>query len=271
MRPDRWPLPEDLCAQAASTYPLLADVLNPLILHELHSLLWTAPRAGDHGWNCRDHALIIAGLLGLEGQRATFRHGRCMFMQGLTEKLPPVGLGQELASRWGHTWLGLDLVGHLDLSPKLDIREAPWRPMRHVGLVGDEWWAEGAHDLVVCSSADDYSHAIAAASWFRDRARAIYLHEREEPFEASLLRDPFPWTHSPLSNKLKKGKRSAGAYLKFLGHLTELKRGDARPLATVSWNRAWDIIDARSEEAARHIEGELGAALGRRPSGDVEA
>lgn len=256
-------VPEALLAQAASKYPHVAHVLKPLILRELHSLLWTSPRTGDHGWNCRDQALVTAGLLGLEGKRAKIRHGRCMYVQGATEELPPVGLGQELASAWGHTWLGLKSVGHLDVSVKLDLREGPWRPMRHLGLVGEEWWAEGPHphDFLVCHSAGDYAREIAAASRLRDRVRAVYLLELEEPFDMSVLRDPFPWTNSPLSNKLKKGHRSPTIYLKLLAHLSELASGKGRPLATVSWDRAWSIIDSRSDAVARRIEEELGSAL----------
>ena len=239
---------------------------------ELHALLWTKPRVNkgkfDPGWSCREHAAAIAALLTLEGVHVRIRHGRSVFMQGATGNAPPVGFGQEASDgfdpRPRHTWTWVDGLGDLDVSPRLQERLDRWRPLdTRFGILGSTWPVTGLQtDAVVCTTRADYENAVNRASHLRDAGRAIYLVEREEPFEPGLLIDGRTRLDSPLTPQVMASAGPNG-YVKLVVHVRGVLAGQRRSLASVSFGRAWQLIGQIPDREADALVQDLEAALSR--------
>ena len=117
---------------------------DPEFQAELHALLsidaFDNHGAWDGGWSCRDHTAVVGAFLMVAGFDLTILHGRCYFVQGPTaDRWPPVAVGRDLAAGAGHTWLGVDGLGHVDLSPKLGLSHDGWRAISSMGIIGEEW------------------------------------------------------------------------------------------------------------------------------------
>src|SRR3954470_5379241 len=94
----------------------------------------------DDGWSCRDHVAVIGQIALDAGATATVLHGKCMFVQGPgSGGEPSVGLGQFPRDAGEHSWLYIEEVGHVDLSPRLDRGGDAWRPLPNSGVIASSW------------------------------------------------------------------------------------------------------------------------------------
>jgi hypothetical protein len=227
--------------------PLAEALQHTSFLDELHAFLWTDPFLNqgmvDHGWSCRDHTLVVGQFLVDAGASVTVRHGKCMFVQGPTsDGAPPVGVGQDVDPRaGGHTWLSVDGLGDVDLSPKLKIREPRWRPIESPGIVGSVWVAMRPTHFFVTDSPGDYDQEIAKASHARDEWRAIYFKQSEQSF-AAIADQGLSWANSRVSLRLLQRGLPDDLYGRFAAHLHGVLAGDRRPLGHLSRNKAWAIL-----------------------------
>ena len=218
------------------------------VLDELHAFLWTDPFFNqgtmDAGWSCRDHAVVVGQFLVDAGAHVTVRHGKCMFVQGPTQDgAPPVGLGQDVDPRaGGHTWLSIEGLGDVDLSPRLNIRESRWRPVESTGVVGSSWLAEAPSRFTVTGSLQEYDEEIARATHVLDERHAIYFSRREEPFANEIARSGLSWADSRVSLRLLDRGQPDDLYVRFARHLRGILSDERSPLRHLSRNKAWTIL-----------------------------
>ncbi len=234
----------------------IASLIAPKFLAELRALLWTKPIVNhgwfDGGWSCRDHAVVLAALLALDGHEPTIRHGKCTFVQGATADQPPVGFGQEPTHPIGHSWLAIGAV-NLDLSPQLNTPRQGWRPLKSIGVIGNRWLTEaGASQVALTGTTTDYEHQIAIASHLTNELRAIYLLEREEPFDRRML--TLGYVNSPLTDRIR---RFAGelAYSNLVSHLDSVRQGG--PTFDDSGPKAWRTIGRTPHAQTATLESRL--------------
>lgn len=197
----------------------------------------------DDGWSCRDHAVVVGQLLRNLGADVSIRHGRCMFVQGPgSDGAPAVGIGQEGASRAGHTWVAVADIGDVDLSPRLAARQPPWRPLQSTGVVGSSWLAERPALFVMTARLSEYEAEIARGTDAADQMRAVYLMRREEPFTGEIAQAGLSWANSRVSLRLLERGLPDDLYVRFAAHLLGLLSGERRPLRCISRNRAWSLL-----------------------------
>lgn len=227
--------------------PLAETLRDTRLIDELHAFLWTDPFVNqgivDHGWSCRDHALVVGELLARAGAHVNVRHGKCMFVQGPTpDGAPPVGIGQDVDPRaGGHTWLSVSGLGEVDLSPKLSVRDPRWRPIESSGVVGSSWVAQRPTRFVVTESAHEYGQEIAQATHALNESRAIYFKRREEPL-GDIANAGLSWANSRLSLRLLRRGLPDDLYVRFAAHLHGLLRGERNSLRRLTRNKAWTIL-----------------------------
>ena len=215
-------------------------------LDELHRLLWTKPQNNsdewDPGWSCREHAVVVAGLLALRGVHSDIRHGWCMFVNGSDNGQPPVAVGQQPPlRRIGHSWDYVNELGDVDFSPRFDQGRWPWRPLRSIGIVGGAWEVRGMADtaVIVCSDIFTYEQEIARATHLVSAARALYLVSEQTPFEPSMLHVDF--VNSPLTDRIR---ADGGDYIyaKLVVYLHDLAAGRRRKLPGNDEKKWWRLI-----------------------------
>lgn len=220
-------------------------LLDEQLLDELHGFLWSAPYLNqgvmDQGWMCRDHAAVVGHVLIHLGARVAVRHGKCMFVQGPTSSgAPPVGLGQEGEAGPGDTWLWVEGLGHVDVSPNLGLPTGPWRPLQSPG-VGASWIAPGVTRFLVTESADSFGEEIAKATWATDERRAVYWLRREDVFD-EVARTGLAWPNSKLSLGLLRQGLPANLCARLAMHSLGVVTEGRRPLARLSRNKAWRLL-----------------------------
>lgn len=229
------------------------------LVDELHAFLWTDSFVNgatpDDGWSCRDHAVVIGQLLISLGADVSIRHGKCMFVQGPgSDGAPAVGIGQEGASRAGHTWVAVADIGDIDLSPKLAARQPPWRPLQSTGVIGSAWVAEQPTLFAMTERLSEYEGEIARATHATDHLQAVYLTRREERFTADIAQAGLSWASSRVSLRLLERGLPDDLYVRFAAHLLGLLSGERRPLRGLSRNRAWSVL-AEDRDLVAHYAG----------------
>src|SRR3954451_940894 len=245
------------------TWVTMTQVVNPLaesvgddrFLEELHAFLWTDEFVNngeiDGGWSCRDHAVVVGGYLALAGAQVRIRHGRNMFVAGPgSDGAPPMGLGQNDLSpaRVGHSWLWVDGLGDVDVSPKLHPGPAGWRPIRAKGVIGSAWDVrDGSAPFLLVTSPDAYERQVALATRAVDERHAIYWLMREEPLTADIVLRGLSWSNSRVSLRLLNRRMPDDLYARFAAHLQGVVNGTRRSLRRVSVNKAWSTIASEPE------------------------
>jgi len=234
------------------------DILSPDLLEELHNFLWIEPLKNrgefDPGWNCRDHAFIIACILTFYGFQIEFLQGKVMFVRGPSKGKHPMGFGQEADKGW-HTWLRVKDYGHLDVSPNLIGGLKPgWTTIPFIGIFAGKWTPVGMGQVVFCDLVSDYSHQIAAASHAEDKYFAIYCALRSERMTREIVDSPDTFINSPLTIKLKQNFKG-NIYLNLVSHLLRRIEKSRKSLANISRNKAWSLInEISSSEVSADME-----------------
>lgn len=228
---------------------------------ELHELLWIEPRVlhgvPDGGWHCREHAVVLGALLVLAGIPLKVVNGRCLFVQrpqGSGEALAiGQGPGEPTIGPFGHTWLEVEGLGILDLSPNFASPAPPWLPIASRGVIGESWGVEGLTARVVkCRNMQEYDAAIVAACEVPSTATAIYLTEDVQPLRSSMFLSDF--LASPETDRARLNGGS-DVFLKLVGYLREF--ADARTrrnLSKLNRKKAWRILGSRPPAEVREIQ-----------------
>jgi hypothetical protein len=131
-------------------------------VRELHHLLWIEPQFNrgqrDEGWNCRDHALIVAGVAQLLGFRAALCFGHVAFVQGPRGNAKPLWFNVS-----PHAWVAVESAGHYDLSVRLrsvDGFGPDWSGWNVDGLVADRYVSPGRVRVAWTYRPQEYNSAI---------------------------------------------------------------------------------------------------------------
>lgn len=237
----------------------IRSTLTPSLTQEIHALLWIHPIVNrgvyDQGWNCRDHALIVAGILAANFIPVQIPHGRVMFVLGPSGSYPPVGRGQDVNDARTHTWVEVPLIGIIDISPNLKTRDqAKWRPTNFDGIIASRWIPEGNCMVRQVASGFEYEREIALATHWHEQCSAVYWGRDADVFSPKLFENAFDYVNSPLTDKLRDSFQQS-IYAKVVLHLIDRTRGLGRSLATVSRNKAWQIINQRPNNAVEQLAG----------------
>jgi hypothetical protein len=251
-------------AESSPSAELINRLIHGPVLNDLHVLAWVdsfnnSADGGkwDPGWSCRDHAVVLAALMTVEGLSAHVVRGASIYIQGPTSSgEEPTGLGNVLEAGGGHTWVDVPTFGTVDVSPRLDVRVAHWRPIPVSGLVGTEWEVPGlASHVAVVESAGRYEEAVTQATRTFDTATAIYWPQEVERFHVGML--DVSYVDSPLTHRLS-DHAGSDCYIKLTAHLIGLTEGVRRPLARVNQRKAWrflnEVDQALIDEMLRRIE-----------------
>lgn len=232
-------------------------VLSPNIVREIRTLCWMEPFVNrgifDPGWNCRDHAFIVAGLLIAHGIPADFALGKCIFVQGPSGDQPPIGLGNEPAQSTHHAWVFVSSLGIIDISPNLDSRQNMWRPIKFDGVFGSKWTPEGVGRVIIADSFQNYVSILNEATHHVGKVCGIYWCNETKVLTESLFRSPFKFINSPLTDRLRENFKES-IYAKVIYHLLQRIKGESRSLETISKNKAWRIIDRYPENVLEEFD-----------------
>jgi len=225
---------------------LIATLARPSLVREIHHLLWVEPRQNrgvlDEGWNCRDHALVVATLCQMLGFNAYTIHGAASFVQGATGGRPPVGLGQD-----PHAWAAVDGGGMHDLSVRLDRTAVPhWTDWQVLCISGSVPHAKRKMRLHYPKTALEYEDTVAAASHRQAERCAIYLAREYEPLTKAALSASMAWSNSILTDDLRDQiGEQPDFHARFALHLFELLGDPALSLTELPPTEAWKDLTLR--------------------------
>lgn len=225
----------------------IQKLLTKDFLDELHHLLWVEPfdnrGSWDEGWNCRDHALVVAAVCSVLGLRCSMVHGKVCFVQGPDGELPPAGILVD-----PHSWCGIDGAGFLDVSPRLtSTKDRAWRPWSIQAVLLNRCVPDG--ELRVVRSELEFQSESNRATHDIKRKVAVYFCTEYSEFTRKALLDAFRHTNSVLSNALEERSFDASIYAKAAVHLCKLLRGEAKSLRSLSQIEAWTYINGQRGDA----------------------
>ena len=198
----------------------------------------------DMGWNCREHALVMALLLRSADPRPKIASGKCMFVQGPVAGNAAFGIGQEDFHKGGHNWLDHAKFGLIDVSPSLQSKEHSFREPFN-GIINRVWLPPGKErvSVVVCLDPDDYVNAIEKARRALNHSTAIYLQMDAVEVTGKLLKTPFKFLNTRHASEIK-SRFGAGFYLALAKHLHGYMLGKRDSLRSLAPLQAWgQIVD----------------------------
>jgi hypothetical protein len=226
--------------------------MNIKIAKEIHTFLWAKPQINngvyDGGWNCRDHAIVSAGLLLLEGKRVNLCEGKNMIVRGPIGDTPPVGYGQASERSDGrHGWVstGDGLVTDYSMSTPSPEQGKGWKGVLNPFIEDSVCSNNSGAEIILTHSQFEYDNEINKSTHLNNRLFVIYFLESASPPSLETFANPFIWINSPLSKKMK-SRFSNGIYIKIIMHLYDLSRGNTKSLSDKSRIAAWSCVNKRS-------------------------
>lgn len=233
------------------------QIADERFLREIHHLLWIDPflnkRERDAGWNCRDHAFILAGIAQLRGIKAHLVSGSARFIQGPTTGNPSIGL---FVNR--HAWIYINDHGTADISITLGktrefAKSSDWGPFR---IIGSKVYPRDQQSFVLTRDAWTFENFANQATHEDNKKVAVYFEGNRESFDPKMLVNAFDWCNSPLTLRLGKIiKKNAALYPKAIMHLSNFLDGKSESLTGMPKMLAWkEIATGRDESAQQVIE-----------------
>jgi hypothetical protein len=216
-------------------------------LDELHHLLWNEPfvknEVRDEGWNCRDHSVIIAGLVEHIGYSCVIQMGKCAFIQGGSKQIPSLCLEVN-----PHSYVYIPQKGIIDFSPRFQCFAVP------SGFL--QWPIEGVFlnepvpkhlktksEITVSKSEHDFQFQLQRAAQRFETRSLIYLNKGTTLTFREMFTNPAQTINSPLSCHLLKGLRLGNdIYKKALRHLWEFLNERTTSLQSFSRDDAWRTL-----------------------------
>jgi hypothetical protein len=215
--------------------------------NEINHLLHTQAHMGsdgelDPGWNCRDHALVLAMLLKRGGIYPRIANGKCMFVQGPYLKNASFQIGQEDYQKIGHNWVVDQQFGIIDVSPQLELKRHRFRAPFN-GIYGGVWLPSGKErvKVVVCHDSPTYEQEIDKANQLNGLSTAVYLLMDEMEVSDQLIESPFKFLRSPLSAEVKK-RFGTDFYRAVASHLHGFTLAKRNSLAGLEKLKAWGSL-----------------------------
>jgi len=196
----------------------------------------------DAGWNSRDHALVMVLLLKRKGVYPKIANGKCMYVQGPHLQYSSIGVGQEPDYMGGHSWVVDPNFNLIDVSPVLEIQKQRFRASFD-GVFGRVWLPRGKDraNVVVCDDPAIYEREIEKAAQLTDQSTAIYMQMEEFEVTDSVVKKPFQFLDSDLSDEVKK-RFGAGFYPAVASHLQKFMLGEADSLTGMGELDAWSAV-----------------------------
>jgi hypothetical protein len=214
---------------------------------EINHLLYSTSHTGsdgelDLGWNCREHALVMALMLRSADPSPKIAAGKCMFIQGPVAGNTSFGIGQEDYHKSGHNWLVHAKFGIIDVSPSLQTKEHAFREPFN-GVFNRVWLPPGKEraSVVVCRDPDDYVKAIEKAKRALNHSTAVYMHLDEIEVTDKLIKSPFKFLGSHFSAEIK-SRFGAEFYLAVAKHLHGFMLGKRESLVSLGKLQAWGAV-----------------------------
>ena len=214
---------------------------------EINHLLYSTSFTGtdgefDPGWNCRDHALVMALMLMSADHQPKIAHGKCMFVQGPVAGNAAFGIGQDDHHHSGHNWLVHAKFGLIDVSPSLQSHEHSFREPFN-GIFGRVWMPPGKErtSVVVCNEPQAYEEAIKKARHAMSHSTASYLHLDDTEVTGKLIKSPFKFLNSRFSNEIKH-RFGPDFYPAVVKHLHDFVLGKTDSLMSQGRLQAWGAV-----------------------------
>ncbi len=214
---------------------------------EINHLLYANSQTGsdgefDAGWNCRDHALVMALMLKSGDNYPKIASGKCMFVQGPVAGNAAFVIGQEDHYKSGHNWLIHSKFGLIDVSPSLQSREHRFRALFN-GIFNRVWLPLGKEraSVVVCRDPHDYVVEIEKANHAMAHSTAVYLHLGEQEVTEKLIESPFKFLNSRFSTEIK-SRFGSDFYPAVAKHLHDFVVGKKNSLMSQGRVKAWGIV-----------------------------
>lgn len=216
---------------------------------EINHLLYSNSFTGsdgefDAGWNCRDHALVMALMLKSGETYPKIASGKCMFVQGPFAGNAAFRIGQEDYYKSGHSWLVHATFGLIDVSPFLQSKEHRFRAPFN-GIFNRVWLPQAKErvSVVVCHDLPGYVEEIEKASHALHHSTAIYLHVDDAEVTGKLIESPFKFLNSRFSAEIK-SRFGADFYPAVAKHLHDFVLGKADSMVSHGKIKAWgEVVD----------------------------
>jgi hypothetical protein len=214
---------------------------------EINHLLYSNSFTGsdgefDAGWNCRDHALVMALMLKSGETYPKIASGKCMFVQGPFAGNPAFRIGQEDYFKSGHSWLIHAKFGLIDVSPYLQLKEHRFR-VPFNGIFNRVWLPQGKErvSVVITNDPAGYVEEIEKANHAMHHSTAVYLHEDDAEVSGKLIESPFKFLNSRFSTEIK-SRFGADFYPAVAKHLHDYVLGKADSLVSEGRVKAWGMV-----------------------------
>ena len=214
---------------------------------EINHLLYSNSYTGsdgefDAGWNCRDHALVMALMLKSGDNYPKIANGKCMFVQGPVAGNAAFGVGQEDYYKSGHNWLVHSTFGLIDVSPSLQSKEHRFRESFN-GIFNRVWLPAGKErvSVVLCHDLQEYVEGIEKARHAMAHTTAVYLQLDDLEVTKKLIDSPFKFLHSRFSIEIK-NRFGADFYPAVAKHLQDFVVGKNNSLRSQGRIQAWGTI-----------------------------
>ena len=213
------------------------------INHLLYSTSFTGSEGEfDAGWNCRDHALVMALMLKSGDTYPKVASGKCMFVQGPYAGNPAFRIGQEDYYKSGHSWLVHAKFGLIDVSPFLQSKEHRFR-VSFNGIFNRVWLPQGKErvSVVVCQDLPGYVGEIEKANHAMHHSTAVYLHLDDAEVSGKLIESPFKFLNSRFSTEIK-SRFGSDFYPAVAKHLHDFVLGKTDSLVSQGRIKAWGTV-----------------------------
>jgi hypothetical protein len=253
----------------------LRQLHSDRFLREVHHLLWTDSslngRVVDAGWNCRDHAWVVALLARALGYESVLIHGEAHFIKG-----PQGHSGSAIYFQRPHSWLAVEDVGAIDVSVRAQFRAGADRFQASITCIfADAWLPRGRGKSYFFTDAHAYARAVEELPSRRNQLSAVYLFQEAEHLHEGLLSRAAGWIGSPLTRQLDSvyGNPS-DLYAALLLHLHSYLVGDAPSLTRLPVEQSWaQLAHARlgAIDRARQLTGLTEPGVRRAPAEMADA
>ena len=214
---------------------------------EINHLLYSQGYTGndgelDAGWNCRDHALVMALMLKSGDTYPKIANGKCMFVQGPYSGNAAFGIGQEAHHVSGHNWLVHAKFGLIDVSPSLEASHHRIRAPFN-GIFNRVWLPPGKEKakVVLCDEPHEYEQEINKASKAYGHSTAVYMHLDDLEVTEKLIKSPFKFLNSRFSTEIKK-RFGSDFYPAVANHLQHYILGERNSLLSLGNLKAWGTV-----------------------------
>ena len=221
---------------------------SEIFLKEIHYLLWRAPFRNngvpDCGWNCRDHALIVALLLRNFGIQSGVCFGKMALVTGPDGNERPA-----INAIDPHSWNFIPGADWLDTSVRVPREVSSWRHWKVDSVFGRSVQANLATTHSVMKSPVDFENNVNAAKNSPGARALIYLVQGITDADKIPLDDLNRWVNSPHSRRMAAEFASDRLiYLKAAYHLLMLLEGKRETLTTIVKSEVWRHISRISDE-----------------------